>query len=116
MINSHSINPKHAKAHMRLGYILYQAGDLEKSRYNLERSITMISTIPETHLYLGRVFLDLGRPEDAVRELQNALRLNPVLVDVHQDLGKAYRELGYEDEAVAEFKIYREATGLEANP
>jgi tetratricopeptide (TPR) repeat protein len=96
----------HARAHSRIGFILFKAGDLGKARENLDRSINMDANIPETHLYLGEVFEAQGQPEGAVREYKKALELKPDLAEAHKYLAESYEKLGYHDQAVEEQNRY----------
>jgi tetratricopeptide (TPR) repeat protein len=99
----------HARAHSRIGFILFKAGDLQKARENLDRSINMDANIPETHLYLGEVLEALGNHEEAIKEYEAALKLDPSLAEAHQYLSTSYEQMGYHDQAVEEQKRYEAA-------
>jgi len=96
----------HARAHSRIGFILYKAGDLNKARENLDRSINMDANIPETHFYLGEVLADLGNPDGAIKEYQAALKLDPNLFEAHRLMADSYEKMGWPDQAAVERNRY----------
>lgn len=103
------IDAKHANTHTRLGVIYFNIGNMEKARYNLERSINMFLKNPKAHLYLGRVFSKLDRYHEAVNEFDLALKINPDLAEVYKDLGDLYRKMGMEKESTNAFQEYESA-------
>jgi Tfp pilus assembly protein PilF len=92
----------HARAHSRIGFILFKAGNMDKARENLERSINMDEHLGEPHFYLGEVFEAQGKTEAAAGEYEKALKLDPNLAEARRRLADAYEKLGFHDRAVEE--------------
>ncbi|HVF38298.1 MAG TPA: hypothetical protein VM939_00240 [Gemmatimonadaceae bacterium] len=69
-----------AEGHAALGLVnSHFAGDLELAERELERALTLDSSVTQTRDYLALTRLLLGKRTEALRDAREAVRLNPLL-------------------------------------
>jgi tetratricopeptide (TPR) repeat protein len=74
------LDPGLGLARVRLGRVLWQLGELEPARRELEAALPALGKLDEVylaHLFLGRVHQDAGRLADATSEYRLATGLHP---------------------------------------
>jgi tetratricopeptide (TPR) repeat protein len=83
------LQPTNGDAHQQLAVAYGNLGDLERSRYHLDRSVSLDPEWLEPRIQLGMVNLELHRAADAIAHLQKALEIEPDHADAGWLLGKA---------------------------
>lgn len=98
-------------AHLNLGTVLADAGELESALSHLQRSLALKPDVPETLNSLGDALNRLGRPAEARPLLERALKLQPRFLDAQNTLGVTLMALRQYDDGIAAFR-----RALELNP
>ena len=88
------LDDKHAGAHILLGFVLGQQGDLSSARAHLERAVAIQPDSAEAHYNLGVALWYAGAKEKALAELRQSVTLDPAAGASHAFLGTALRETG----------------------
>jgi len=87
--------------------ILQSAGDLERARGFLAKSLEIRPDYADAHLELGNVYAQNQRWPQAVEEYLKAVSLEPDLAEAHYKLYRAYLGAGDEVHAQEQFEIQR---------
>ncbi|HJQ96774.1 MAG TPA: tetratricopeptide repeat protein, partial [Candidatus Polarisedimenticolaceae bacterium] len=90
-------------AHVNLGAILRERGDLEGSRAQLEEATRIAPGYGKAWYQLGMTLAAAGRPADAEAAYARALSIDPGNAEIHFDRGVLLHEAGKVDAAIAEF-------------
>ena len=85
---------KNAEAHVLLGFILGQQGQLEFAVNHLQRAVQLRPGSGDAHYNLGMALWYSGARDEAITELRESVRLDPALGAGHAFLGMALREKG----------------------
>jgi tetratricopeptide (TPR) repeat protein len=93
-------NPQAWIAHINLGVVLQQAGQLDEAMEHWEQAIRINPDNAEVRYNLGKAWQQLGRPEEAARQYEHALQINLADADTHGRLATALIQLGRTDEAI----------------
>ena len=88
------LDATHADAHILLGFVLGQQGDLSSARAHLERAVALQPDSAEAHYNLGVALWYAGAKERALAELRQSVTLDPAAGASHAFLGTALREHG----------------------
>ena len=88
------LDDTHAGAHILLGFVLGQQGDLPSARAHLERAVALQPDSAEAHYNLGVALWYAGAKEKALAELRQSVTLDPAAGASHAFLGTALRETG----------------------
>ena len=108
------LDPGHADAHVNLGRLLHEAGELEaaEAHYRLALDITPKDGI--AWFNLGLVLEGRGQLDLAVSAYQRSIEQygagDPGAADAHYQVARVYEKLGQETSAVRHLKIYRKLT------
>ena len=97
--------------YFNLGYMYYQAGELDSAVHYLSRAADGDSTNAGAVFYLGLADLKLNRMDEAEANLRRAIVLAPASPNYHFALGMVLKVRGNWSGAMAEF-----AKELEINP
>ncbi|MBK7977129.1 MAG: tetratricopeptide repeat protein [Deltaproteobacteria bacterium] len=106
-----SKNPAAWLAHLNLGRLYGQAGDLAAAGEHLTAAVRLEPDEGRVHINLGALLLLEGRVDEAIEELRQGTRLEPRLADGHVNLGLAYERRGDREQAI---RSYRRALEVEA--
>jgi Flp pilus assembly protein TadD len=96
--------PENPWGHYMLGLSAWKAGDRDRARAALERSLELDPTHVKTLLNLGRVLLEQDRAGEAKERVLAALALDSTSGEVHRMLGRVHTALGVPDEAIAAYR------------
>lgn len=101
------LEPQMAEAHLNLGKLYHDGGELEKARAHYQAALEIDADDPSAHFNLGVLLEDLKRPQEAMLAYRDAIKLEPSFADAHYNLGLLCESLGKKTEAVAHFRTAR---------
>jgi Tfp pilus assembly protein PilF len=97
--------PENAWGHYMLGLSAWKAGDLDRAKGALERSLELDPRNVKVLLNLTRVLLEQGNARDALSRVSVALTLDSMSSEGYRLLGRVHSSLKQNDEAVAAYRI-----------
>jgi tetratricopeptide (TPR) repeat protein len=101
------LEPYHADAHINLGRLLHQAGELGAAEAHYSLALGARPDDATAPFNLGVLLEDLGQLELAVNAYQRALAADPSNADSHYNLARLHERLGRPMEALRHLKAYR---------
>jgi tetratricopeptide (TPR) repeat protein len=101
------LEPKMAAAHLNLGKLYHDAGELEKAEAHYRAAGASDPEDPAPHFNLGVLLEDLKRPPEALRAYCEAIKLDSTFADAHYNLALLFESMGKKAEAVAHFRTAR---------
>lgn len=96
-------NPEAWLAHLNLGRLLGQDGDLAAADEHLRAAARLEPDDGRVHVNLGVLRLLEGRVDEAIDELRLGVRLEPALAEGHLNLGLAYERRGDRPNAIVAY-------------
>jgi tetratricopeptide (TPR) repeat protein len=106
-----ALDPGHADAHLNLGRLLHERGELAPAEEHYRRALAARPGDATAAFDLGVVLEDLARLPEAAGAYEAALAADPVYADAHYNLAGVYEKLGRQPEALQHLKDYRRLTG-----
>ncbi len=100
-------DPGLADAHVNLGRLLHEAGDLPGAEEHYRAAIASRPGGATAHYNLGVALEDRGDEEGAERAYSRALEIDPEAADAHFNLAGVLERQGREAEAVGHLVTYR---------
>ena len=94
-------HPDNSIAHMNLGWIYKDLGQLDQALASTLKSLELNPDNPDAHMNLGLIYKDLGELDSALASTLKTLELNPENPAAHMNLGSIYQDLGQLDQALA---------------
>lgn len=104
------IDPAQADAHVNLGRLLHEAGQLEDAERHYRAALEGPPHGATAAFNLGVVLEDRGRPDEAARAYRKALTADPGFADAHYNLASLSERLGNPQAALRHYKSYRDLT------
>jgi tetratricopeptide (TPR) repeat protein len=102
-----AVNPLHADAHVNLGRLLHQRGNLKEAEAHYTAALVARPDDVTAHFNLAVVTDDQGRIDDAITRYQQTLELDPSCVDAYFNLARLYERKGEKIAAIRHLKDYR---------
>ncbi|MSO50680.1 MAG: tetratricopeptide repeat protein [Acidobacteria bacterium] len=99
-------NPDAWMAHLNLGWLRLQRGELEAAVRDTETALRLEPNLPQGHNNLSSALRSLGRFDAAERAYREALRLKPDDIDTRYNLGLVLIDLGRPGEAIGHIQAY----------
>ncbi len=96
--------PQSARAHVKYGTSLQQAGRVEDAAAEFRTALALEPDADGADYRLGQTLGDLAKPEEAAQHLERALQLDSRDADVHGEYATVLERLGRNEEALAEYK------------
>ncbi|MEN8375025.1 MAG: tetratricopeptide repeat protein [Gemmatimonadota bacterium] len=103
-------DPLHADAHLNLGRLLHERGELERAEFHYRGALEARPDDATAAFNLGVVLEDAERWEAAIAAYERALALDPALADAHFNLARLREVRGDPQEALAHLRSYRALT------
>jgi tetratricopeptide (TPR) repeat protein len=104
-----AIDPRHAQAHVNLGRLLHERGDLDGALAQYEQALALDAGTgdPTATFNLGVVQQDRGEVHAALAAYHRVLALDAAYADAHFNLAGLYERLGQKTEALRHMLEYR---------
>jgi tetratricopeptide (TPR) repeat protein len=101
-------SPHHADAHINLGRILHERGELPAAETHYTRALGLRPNDPTASFNLGVVIEDQGRHEEALAAYQRAIEADGNNADAHYNAARLFDLLGDYGAALRHLRICRE--------
>jgi tetratricopeptide (TPR) repeat protein len=105
------LSPEHADAHLNLGRLFHEDGDLGRAEEHFRRALAARPDDATAAFDLGVALEDLERFPEAAAAYERALDLDPGYADAHHNLAGICEKLGRAAAAIAHWKAYRRLAG-----
>jgi tetratricopeptide (TPR) repeat protein len=94
-------DPELADAHLNLGRLEHEAGELGKAEMHYQRAVQCAPDDPTAHFNLAVLLEDRNRPDEAIQAYAQAIARDPDgAADAHYNLGLLLEARGRRDEAM----------------
>jgi len=108
------LDPRHADAHVNLGRLLHEAGELDAAEAHYRLALDVEPADGIAWFNLGLVCEARGHLDEAVTAYQRSIEQygpgDPLAADAHYQVARVYERLGQQTSAVRHLKIYRKLT------
>lgn len=84
----------------RMGKLFYEQGKVEQALAELDRSLALDDSLPQTYLLKGQILWSVDRCEEAIPEFEKALAINVYFTDARMYLAECLERVGKPDEAL----------------
>lgn len=101
------LDPEHYGAHLSLGLLLHEDGDLDQAELHYRIALELYPDEPLAAYNLGVVLQDQQRYPEAIKAYLQALRLDSSLKEAHFNLFHIYDKLGEKGSAIRHLAAYR---------
>lgn len=106
-----ALAPAHAGAHLNLGRLLQDRGELAAAEGHYRQALTSPAHAALAAFNLGTVLEDRGRLEAALEAYRSALEAEPALADAHFNAARLLEADGRKAEALRHLAAYRRLVG-----
>ena len=103
-----SLIPDHADAHVNLGRLLHESGDLKAAEFHYRNALSIRPGDPTAIFNLGVALEDQGQASAALVAYEQALQLNAGNADAHYNAARLYEKSGDYTAAVRHLRAYRQ--------
>ena len=101
------LQPRHSEAHLNLGRLLHERGDLAGALKHYAAAVDIDPTSARARYNLGVVLEDLACPDEAVQAYLAALDLDDHLATAHFNLARLLEKRGRETDALQHLLAYK---------
>jgi tetratricopeptide (TPR) repeat protein len=101
------LDPRHAEAHLNLGRLLHEAGDLDGAEAHYRAALEVDAGSARALFNLGVTLEDRGRESEALEAYEGALRLDAELGVAHFNASRLCEARGLETEALGHLAAYK---------
>jgi tetratricopeptide (TPR) repeat protein len=95
-----TIDPDHAGAHLNLGRILHERGDVRAAELHYRRAAESRSHRALAAFNLGVALEDQGLPDEALLAYARAIEADAALADAHHNAARLLESLGRREDAL----------------
>jgi tetratricopeptide (TPR) repeat protein len=104
------LEPEHADAHVNLGRLLHEAGELDAAEAHYRLALDAKPADAVAWFNLGLLLEATQRADLALSAYHRCVEADPQSADAHYQIARLYERLGQETSAVRHLKIYRKLT------
>jgi len=101
------LDPEHAGAHLNLGRLLHEAGELREAETHYRCALKDLRHRATAAFNLGVALEDLNLLDEALFAYARAVEANPELADAHHNLARLLDRLGRTADAIRHLNTYR---------
>ncbi|HKC23610.1 MAG TPA: tetratricopeptide repeat protein [Thermoanaerobaculia bacterium] len=101
------LEPEHADAHVNLGRLLHEDGDLAAAETHYRAALRAVPAHSVAAFNLGVALEDQGRLAEAAEAYQSSIRADASAADAHYRLAAVYERLGKKSAAIRHLSAYR---------
>jgi tetratricopeptide (TPR) repeat protein len=105
--NAIAADPTHVEAHINLGILLHEAGDLKDAERVYRRALAARKNDSVLWFNLGVLLTDMQRNDEALHAYEEALRHNPRMADCHYNMALLCEALKKSKQAIRHMAQYR---------
>jgi len=102
--------PRHADAHINLGRLLHERGDLEEAEGHYRQALAGRPDDPTATFNLGVALEDQDDVAEAIAAYERAVMLNPQNADAHYNAARLYEKGGDYGASLRHLRAYRDLT------
>ena len=106
-LKSLELDPHHAGAHLNLGRLLHEAGELREAEVHYRCALEDAGHRAVAAYNLGVVLEDQALLDEALFAYARAVEANPQLADAHHNLARLLERLGRTTDAIRHLNTYR---------
>ena len=100
--------PDHADAHVNLGRLLHESGDLKAAEFHYRNALSIRPGDPTASFNLGVALEDQGNTTAALAAYEQALAINDRNADAHYNAARLYEKSGDYAATVRHLRAYRQ--------
>ena len=104
------LDPQHAEAHINLGRMLHDAGDLPEAERHYRAAIAAQPKNATALYNLGVLLEDRAQPEAAIATYESATSIDPRHADAHFNAARLHDLAGHYEAALRHLRAYRNLT------
>jgi len=104
------LDPNHAPAHINLGRMLHDAGELAAAERHYRAAIALSPKDATALFNLGVLLEDRSQPEAAIATYESATSVDPRHADAHFNAARLYDLAGHYEAALRHLRAYRNLT------
>lgn len=99
--------PEHADAHVNLGRLQQEAGDVTEAARHYLQALVANPTHGTAAFNLGTALEDLGRSEEAIIAYRKAIEADDDFAEAHFNLSRLYEQTGRKRDAIRHLKEFK---------
>jgi len=103
-----ALDPAHADAHVNLGRLLHEAGELGEAERHYRATLGLRPDDATAAFNLAVAIEDQGRDDEALEQYERAITIDGRNADAHYNAARLYEKLGKYTAAIRHLRAYRE--------
>jgi tetratricopeptide (TPR) repeat protein len=103
-----ALDPGHADAHVNLGRLLHEAGELAEAERHYRATLGLRPDDATAAFNLAVAIEDQGRDDEALEQYERAITIDGRNADAHYNAARLYEKIGKYTAAIRHLRAYRE--------
>jgi tetratricopeptide (TPR) repeat protein len=103
-----ALDPGHADAHVNLGRLLHEAGELAEAERHYRATLGVRPDDATAAFNLAVAIEDQGRDDEALEQYERAITIDGRNADAHYNAARLYEKIGKYTAAIRHLRAYRE--------